>query len=170
MSSTDTSAPEQFINAAEERVHTYRSLLRTSLRLRRHVRRLLNSYGLTGAQYGLLTRIPPEGIALTQLAATAWADPGNTSGVVDRLVREGLVQRTRSTQDRRVVMISLSDAGRELLAKLTPLYTQAVSDLMQGLSLQEVAALQTLLEKLNAAIGSTNEVEAVDISISKGED
>lgn len=134
----------------EQPITTFRVLLRTSLRLRRRLRKLYNEYGLTGAQYGLMTRIPSEGITLTQLAKTAWADPGNTSGVVDRLEREGWVVRTRSSEDRRVVKVKLSGKGVDLLRTITPQYTEMVSEIMGVLSPNEITVLHELLTKLDS--------------------
>ncbi len=153
MSTTGEGAPRTDHAAkAAEPVEAYRALLRTSMRLRRETRKLLNLYGLTGAQYGLLIRVPPEGITLTQLAETAWADPGNTSGVIDRLAREGWVKRVRSEEDRRVVNVMLSDRGKALLMELTPRYTEVVSRLMGVLSQDEIQRLKELLMRLESGL------------------
>lgn len=138
-------------------VDVYRSLIWTSRRLRRELRSLFEEYGLTGSQFAILTRIPDEGTTLTQLAQTAWVDPGNTSGIVERLVREGWVSRTRSEEDRRVVIITLSDKGRRVLDGLKPKYRSAVQELMAGLSREESAELARLLEKINRGLSGRNE-------------
>jgi len=143
--------------AAGASVATYRLLLKTTLGLRRRMRRLFNAYGLTGAQFALLTRIPDEGIPLTQLAETAWADPGNTSGVVDRLAREGWVIRTRSDKDRRVVTIHLSEKGRALLGELIPRYEEAVTAMMSRLSPLELETLHQLLVKLDPQVSPSGQ-------------
>lgn len=140
-------------------VDVYRSLLRTSLRLRREMRGIFDAFGLTASQYGLLTRIPPDGITLTQLAKTAWVDPGNTSGIVDRLVREGWVDRKRSEEDRRVVTITLSEKGRVALTEMEPKYRSAVGELLKELSAEEITELGRLLEKIDRRLLS-------DISLS----
>ena len=133
-------------------LETYRSLLRTTQRLRRAVRALLSEYDLTGAQYATLTRIPPEGIPLTELAKMAWAAPSNSSGVVDRLEREGWVRRRRSSDDRRVVLVELTPEGKELLERIHPRYVQRVEELMAPLGESERAALVELLAKLEQAL------------------
>lgn len=156
---------QETYETAGEHVVVYQALLRTSLRLRRRMRKLYEEYGLTGAQYRLLTRIPPSGITLTQLAKTAWADPGNTSGVVDRLEHEGWVYRTRSTEDRRVVKVMLSDKGVRLLSSITPQYTRMVAQIMGALSPGELATLHELLTKLDLE----SSVMPKDHDLTKGE-
>ena len=133
-------------------VAAYRRLQRTALAMRRRMRRLYSSYGLTGAQYGLLARIPEGGIPLTQLAETAWSDPGNTSSTVDRLAREGWVNRSRSETDRRVVIVHLSEKARALLAEIAPRYEEAVAEMMGALAPEEVTALDRLLARLETGL------------------
>lgn len=137
------------ISPGEESLHTYRTLMQTARRLRRFVNSTLKEQGLTGAQYALLTSIPPEGIPLTQLASASWADPGNVSGTVDRLESAGWVERKRSQEDRRVVLICLSDEGAELLRKLVPQYKAAVNEAFAGLSSAQMGQLRELLALIN---------------------
>lgn len=136
------------IESTDPVIDVYRQLLRTARRLRKEARAVFDSYELTWAQYGILARIPPEGITLTQLAQLAWVDPGNTSGIVDRLVREGWVVRRRSEVDRRVVTITLSERGAQVLSDIEPRYHSAIRRLMSGLSAHETAELGRLLDKL----------------------
>lgn len=142
-----------------ETLETYRALLRTALYLKRAMKTLFSRYNLTGAQFGTLTRIPPEGIPLTQLAEMAWADPGNVSGIVDRLEREGWVQRHRSSQDRRVVLIALTAQGRALLDEILPLHRAAVRQVMGVLSAAERATLRDLLARIEGQVGEGIEME-----------
>lgn len=138
---------------SDETLETYRALLRTALYLKRAMKTLFSRYNLTGAQFGTLTRIPPEGIPLTHLAEMAWADPGNVSGIVDRLEREGWVQRQRSSQDRRVVLIALTAQGRALLDEILPQHRAAVRQVMGGLTAAERATLRDLLARIEGRVG-----------------
>lgn len=129
----------------DDALETYRALLRTVRRLRRFVNAAVKEHGLTGAQFALLTSIPPEGIPLTQLASRSWADPGNVSGTVDRLEEAGWVERRRSPEDRRVVLICLSERGAKLLETLVPQHRAAVAEAFRGLNGEEMAQLRRLL-------------------------
>ena len=130
-------------------VASFRALLRVALRLKRQVQPVLADQDLTGAQFGTLMRIPDEGIPLTKLAAAAWSDPGNASGVVDRLERSGLVTRHPDLQDRRVVVVKLTRAGRERLHAAWQPYSERVHELLCGLSATQHAGLQQLLRTID---------------------
>ena len=129
---------------------TFRRLMRTTLRMKRAIGPLLAGAGLTGAQFHTLVRIPDQGIPVTRLAAKAWADPGNASGVIDRLEREGLVQRRPATHDRRVVLVHATATGRERIAELWPAYLDCIRRNMAPLRDDELSSLGRLLEKLEA--------------------
>ena len=129
---------------------TFRRLMRAALHTKRAIGPLLSTAGLTGAQFHTLVRIPDDGIPVTRLAAKAWADPGNASGVIDRLEREGLVQRRPAAHDRRVVLVHATAAGRQRVAELWPEYLRCIRRIMAPLKDEELTRLGTLLEKLGA--------------------
>ena len=129
---------------------TFRRLMRTTLRMKRAIGPLLTRAGLTGAQFQTLVRIPDDGIPVTRLAAKAWADPGNASGVIDRLEREGLVERRPAAHDRRVVLVHATATGRQRVAELWPAYLDGIRRNMAPLKDDELTSLGRLLEKLEA--------------------
>lgn len=129
-------------------VATFRRLLRTTLSMKRTMGAVFAQAGLTGAQFHTLVRVPAEGIPLTRLAARSWADPGNASGVVDRLERDGLVERRAAPHDRRVVLVHATPAGRALVSRLWPEYVSGIHRIMEPLNAEEQAHLNELLERL----------------------
>jgi DNA-binding MarR family transcriptional regulator len=64
------------------------------------------------AQYSLLRALADGDLSSGQLAATAGLTPAATTQMVDCLEREGVVERRRSGEDRRVVVLHLTDEGR----------------------------------------------------------
>ena len=78
--------------------------------------------GLLGQHYQamLVVRACPEGtrITINDLARQLIIKHNSAVGLVDRLVKEGLVRRAASTADRRKVELDLTPRGREVLARL----------------------------------------------------
>ena len=69
-------------------------------------------YGLTMPQYQLLqAAISEVDSTLGGLSEHLNCSRGNVTGIVDRLERDGWLQRQRSTEDRRVIMVRLTDKG-----------------------------------------------------------
>ncbi|MBX7194511.1 MAG: MarR family transcriptional regulator [Sandaracinaceae bacterium] len=71
--------------------------------------------GLTGPQLSVLKILEATGdLSLTELSERMSAKNSTITGIVDRMERDGLVLRDRSSADRRVVLIRATDKGREL--------------------------------------------------------
>ena len=92
--------------------------------------------GLTGPQLWAIKTIAQEApIMVSAIARRMYLHPATVVGILDRLEKQGLVVRTRSTKDRRVVRVELTGQGRTLVKK--------APEVAQGL-------LVTGLEKLGA--------------------
>jgi DNA-binding MarR family transcriptional regulator len=77
--------------------------------------------GLTPQQHQILLALrAADGLELTigQLAETMFLKPHGGSGMADRLVSIGLVERVRSEEDRRSIRLRLTDKAKEVLASL----------------------------------------------------
>lgn len=135
---------------------TFRLLIRTSRRLRRLVQPILARWELTGAQFGTLSRIPKEGISLTELAQRSSADLATVSGIVDRLVKSGLVERKRSETDRRAVVITLTRRGEEVVDAITPLHQEAVCRVLGRMEPGRLSQLNELLQSINALLDTAS--------------
>jgi DNA-binding MarR family transcriptional regulator len=105
--------------------------------------------GLTPVQYGaLLTVRHHPGVDQRTLAGLMGLDTSTTAGVVDRLDARGLLRRNASPQDRRVRLLSLTDAGEALLMEATPLVNKAQSRILAPLAPHEQATFMRMLHQL----------------------
>jgi DNA-binding MarR family transcriptional regulator len=81
-----------------------------------HSRHLLVRHGLSSPQLICLRELARGGPMLSgQLASRVNLSPATLSGIVDRLEARGLIRRVRQQDDKRRVMVELSEAGRTLL-------------------------------------------------------
>ena len=87
--------------------------------------------GLTGSQLWVVKLLDEESpMKVTDLARRMYLHPATMVGLLDRLEIKGLVQRIRSDKDRRVVHVSITDQGRELV-RISPEVAKGL--LVQGL-------------------------------------
>lgn len=115
----------------------------------------ISEHGLTTPQFGILEALHHLGsLSLGDLADKLLVTGGNITYVMDRLEERGLVERDRSTEDRRVVMARLTPAGRELVAEVFPEHAAGVRELMEGLEGDETAELRRLLKKLGRSVAA----------------
>jgi DNA-binding MarR family transcriptional regulator len=119
------------------------------LRLARGLRHESEQFGITSRQVTLLWLIKTRpGLSLRELAAEERISPPALSGSVDRLEREGLVERVRSTEDRRRVGLVLTPHGRRLLGRVRERRTAWLSARLGTLDPDELEAVERALEPL----------------------
>ena len=72
------------------------------------------------------------------------------TGIIDRLVRDGLVQRSRSEEDRRAVHVEITPAGRELVARAWERAFDGMDDALGEMTQAELNRLHSVLDALVA--------------------
>jgi len=75
------------------------------------------------------------------LAAALGVTPTNTTGIVDRLVKQDLVSRTENPKNRRMLLLRATDKGEELVARLRERRRGYLSDVLQRMSVDELTTL-----------------------------
>ena len=164
---TDTLAPnrpkwqaEPVNDELQPAIDTYVILCRTSDIVDRYVESELNEYGLTTAQYGVLLHLMKgEPLSLTDLKNLIFRSNSALTSLIDRLERDGLVERAAHSNDRRVTTVNLTLKGRELLLKVRANHRPFLAEMMSCLSVEELEQLRVLLEKVYATV-STHECES----------
>jgi len=107
---------------------------------------------LTRAEAGLLSAVADRPHRITEIAAgQALAQPTVTQ-LVARLDGRGLVARDRSADDGRVVLVSLTGAGRDALQELRSGYQAILLDLLADRDDDEIVALATATDALQELI------------------
>ncbi len=109
----------------------------------------LNARGLSTAKLGVLKELVQAGepLPLGQLAARLTCVKSNITQLVDRLEREGLVQRVPDTEDRRCRRAAITEEGRRRAALGTKAEWQVEQTLLACLSRREQRELTMLLAK-----------------------
>ena len=87
-------------------------------------------------------------LTMSELSRRLLVSNGNTTTVVDRLELDGLVTRTPSATDRRVVHVALTAAGRRRFDELAAEHEARVDSLFAGVSADDVDVLEELLQRL----------------------
>ena len=91
-----------------------------------------------------------EGNTVAGLARELEIDAGAMTRAVDRLEAKGLVRRERSSQDRRVVELTLTAEGRRVARKVPPVLSEVLNGHLAGFSHAEWQQLLALLRRMLA--------------------
>ncbi len=130
----------------------WRTFLRAHATVVRHLENeLAVEHDLPLASYDVLVQLsesPGRSLRMTELAERVLLSRSGLTRLVDRLVRDGLVERKACPQDARGTLAVLTDTGLERLRDAWPTHLHGVSGYLERLDKAEVAALTTLLDKL----------------------
>jgi len=96
------------------------------------------------------------GLSQVHLAAQIGIEGPTLARHLDRLCAEGLVERQRDVQDRRIVRIALTPSGHERWAELKHLADDMDDRLLRCLSAQQQATLDIVIDSIHRALEDTN--------------
>jgi DNA-binding MarR family transcriptional regulator len=114
------------------------------------------AHGVTPVQYAALQAVAnTPGVDQRTLAGRIGLDTSTIAGVLDRLEARELLQRNASPEDKRVRLLTLTEAGAELLAALTPDMLSAQQRMLAPLPKAERAEFMRMLRVL---VESNNEL------------
>ncbi len=110
---------------------------------------LFEQQGFTLQQWVVLMYLR-DGLAVTtaDMCRDLHHDSGAMTRLVDQLEARKLIERRRSADDRRVVELSLTEAGAKVLESLVPIACNALNTALDGFTRDEVKMLQSMLRRL----------------------
>jgi len=131
------------------------SLVRVQQLMMERIDAVLRPLDLSFARYELMMLLSfssSGAMPMTRVGSLLQVHPTSVTSAVDRLEKQGYVDRTRSATDRRVVLASITDTGREVVDRATVGLNEQVFE-TPGLSPREVARLTRLLGAYRASAG-----------------
>ncbi|MFW2354561.1 MarR family winged helix-turn-helix transcriptional regulator [Hydrogenophaga sp.] len=106
-------------------------------------------FGLTPLQWAALAAIERKpGVDQSALSRDVALDTSTVAGVIYRLEARGLIRRDASTADRRLRVLFLTEEGRDLLARATPVVTEMQDWLLDPLNPEERSKFMELMLRL----------------------
>lgn len=136
----------QFKNAAVKSMVVMRKAFRT---IDAKVSESFREFGLTPTQFGVLDVLFAKGGAMKigELIDSMLATSGNMTVVIKNMEKNGWVTRTICPTDKRAYLVTLTEAGRDLIQKALPAHIVAVEETFSVLTEEEQEQLIELLKK-----------------------
>lgn len=136
-------------------------LKRLSRLIDAELRRTFSAHGLDAASFDVLATLrrsePPHRLTPAELMRAAMVTSGAITQRLDRLESRGLVTRTPSASDGRVVHVALTDDGRTLIDRALPDHVETENQLLAALTPAERDALADGLRHLLESLGDTTD-------------
>ncbi|SDG83905.1 DNA-binding transcriptional regulator, MarR family [Lentzea fradiae] len=142
------------MSGAKERVTAARvadEFSRAAKVLVRHFNERLGEHGVSTPRSRLVVEVArSQPVRVTELALAVGITQGTASSLVDALVRDGLLERQASAEDRRSVFLRVTPQGAALAQEWTAGYELAAEELFSPLTAEQLSTLVEILEVLSA--------------------
>ena len=124
-------------------------------------RRLRDSFDVTLPRFDLMAQLDktPSGMTLGELSSRMMVSNGNVTGLVERLVTDGMLTRRAAPNDRRAQIVSLTAEGRRTFRAMARTHEGWIAEIFAGLSTTETEMLMRMLAKTKTSAGDAISAE-----------
>jgi DNA-binding MarR family transcriptional regulator len=139
----------------KQALRVWLGLLTSSQLIEKRVRaRFRTEFDTTLPRFDVMAALAREPTGQTMGDVSRWllVSSGNITGIVSRLVADGLVTRSRSADDRRTHLVRLSLKGQAEFERMSSTHEQWIKELLCGITIQEMATLDELLRKVKICL------------------
>jgi len=115
--------------------------------------RLRDHFDFTLPRFDLMAQLDkaPNGMTLGELSQRMMVSNGNVTGLVERLVSQGLIERRADPKDRRAQIVNLTTEGRRAFRTMARTHENWIADIFSRLSRNEIDELMKLLAKTKSS-------------------
>lgn len=149
IAAADAAAGESGRAASKTRLRLWLRILKTSRLIEGEVReKLREEFDSTLPRFDVMAALyrVGAGLRMSDLSSELRVSNGNVTGIVDRLVTDGLIVRVPVDNDRRAMTVRLTNVGRELFRRMAAKHESWVNEILGGLSTAEATRLMSTLE------------------------
>ena len=137
----------------KDRLRLWVRLLRASRSIEAELReRLRQEFNTTLPRFDVMAALyrTRDGMLMSDLSRFLLVSNGNVTGIVDRLVSEGLVARARRNGDRRTSMVRLTEEGSKAFAVIAAAHESWIGELLGNVSEDEARRLTGMLNSFRS--------------------
>jgi DNA-binding MarR family transcriptional regulator len=141
---------------AEESVTKVERLLRhMAFIIKKRGRDILVDFGITSPQFNaLLTLKDHPSITMGELCEKLFLACSTATDLIDRMEKNGFLERNRDAQDRRVIRLSISEKGKQAISEVIVARRRYVASILEKLTEEETEQLGNSLDKLHSLMVS----------------
>lgn len=136
---------------SKDRLRLWLRLLRSSRFIEAEIReRLRLSFGITLPQFDVMSALnrSESGLIMSEISRFLMVSNGNVTGIVDRLVADGLAKRVQDSADRRKNQVRLTAKGRKAFVTMAAAHESWIDELLGTYNGAELPGLTDALERI----------------------
>jgi DNA-binding MarR family transcriptional regulator len=114
--------------------------------------RLKSQFNATLPRFDVMAALyrKPDGMLMSEISRFLMVSNGNVTGIVDRLVSDGLVARAQRNGDRRTSFVTLTRKGRAAFAEMATAHESWIDELLGGLSVRDAERMSAKLKSFRS--------------------
>ena len=117
--------------------------------------------GISMAQLHILYTLQRTGeMPMSRLADVLNVSLSNATGLIDRIEERGFVERTRVPEDRRIVLIRVTDAGRRMLDEVDAISTELLRSVFARIGRSQLTLVGRAIAELRRGLEDANGVHS----------
>jgi len=136
------------MSASKTHLRLWLKMLKASRLIENELReRLRVEFNTTLPRFDVMAALyrADQGLKMSKLSGELKVSNGNVTGIIDRLVKDDLVERVPVTGDRRAMVVRLTPKGKASFALMAESHEAWVSELMTSVSMSEAEQLMSTL-------------------------
>ena len=116
-----------------------------------------NGFEITAQQWSVLSTLwETDGIHQNKIAEKTTKNRHNISEMMKLLERQGFVKRKKDLIDKRLLKVNLTESGKALQDKLSPIVKKTMQKAFEGLDQQDAESLKKIYHKVMTNLGNQN--------------
>jgi DNA-binding MarR family transcriptional regulator len=129
------------------------------MRIKQEAQQINGPENLAGGQYFLLFNLGQKGtINASEVANMIGITSGAVTGMTDKLVSMGLILRERSEMDRRVVLFTITEKGRETIKRIRDQRFSRITELFRQISNSELETTISVFNKITDLLENSKNI------------
>ncbi|MFT4715939.1 MAG: DNA-binding MarR family transcriptional regulator [Paracoccaceae bacterium] len=137
--------------AAKHRLRFWLQLLKASKHVENELReRMRCEFGTTLPRFDVMAMLAKsgDGLKMSQLSDALMVSNGNVTGIVDRLVGEGLIERVAIKGDRRATLVRLTTKGKTDFSHMAEVHENWINELFKDINDQDINSAGATLAQI----------------------
>ena len=142
---------EDYARTSKQRLRLWLRILKVSRRVEAALReRFRSEFSSTLPRFDVMAALDraEDGLRMSDLSGVLKVSNGNVTGIVDRLVADGFVERVAVEGDRRAMAVRLTKQGKDTFQDIARVHETWVNDLLQSVDAEEAEALTDQLKRI----------------------
>lgn len=140
---------------SKARLRLWLRLLRVTRGIEAEIReRLRNEHATTLPRFDVMAALfrTPEGLRMSELSGRLRVSNGNVTGIVERLVSDGTIERVPVPGDRRAMLVRLTPAGRNAFAAMAEKHEAWIDALLAEVEPHEATSMAAALRRISDSL------------------